>query len=253
MTKGQFYESLAFYYDFICEDRKKDVEILKRLIKRHKKSKGNKLLDVACGTGLEDKYLKKDFRITGIDSSRGVLNIAKRRNPDIAYKISDMRSFKINEKFNVITCFDAMCYLQNYNDFKTALKNFSNHLAPGGVLIFYLDNNFLKEHSTRENILITQKSKGNLCVTLFEIYRRVANRVEGYAIYLIREVGKTRVEVDSLDTLGFFEVHKIRSILAKLGFKTYLYSGDSKRTFSTKKYSEKSPFPIFVCEKTRAM
>ena len=43
MEKGEFYGNLAFYYDFICEDRKKDVQILRKLIKKHKKSKGKKL------------------------------------------------------------------------------------------------------------------------------------------------------------------------------------------------------------------
>ena len=177
MSKNKFYQELAYYYDFICTDRKKDAEVLKKLIKKHKKSKGNKLLDVACGPGLEDKYLKEDFKVTGIDLHSGILNFAKQRNPDIKYLIGDMRYFKLNETFDVITCFDAMCHLSNHKDLQTTLKNFYHHLNKGGVLIFYIDDHFLKEHFKEDKIVVNQKSKGTTKVILFEIYIRQGNKI----------------------------------------------------------------------------
>ena len=111
-----FYNELAPLYDFICtpESRKKDMAALKKIISKHLKSGGKRLLDVACGTGLEDRYLKHDFDITGIDLNDGVLRIARRRNQDVEYLHGDMRRFKLDRKFDIIICFDAMCYLQNY-------------------------------------------------------------------------------------------------------------------------------------------
>src|SRR3989338_3396987 len=137
MGKDKFYNSLAFYYDFICSSREKDVENLLQLIARHKSTKGRKLLDIGCGTGLEDEHLKAHFHVRGLDFNKGVLEIAKKRNPDIPYTKGDMRTFKINDRFDIITCFDAMSHLQNYNDWKKALKNFYSHLEKGGLLIFY--------------------------------------------------------------------------------------------------------------------
>lgn len=249
MRKNKFYQEFAYYYDFICTDRKKDVTVLNKLIKKHKKSKGNKLLDVACGTGLEDKYLKKDYRVAGIDLHQEVLDFAKRRNPKIPYIIGDMKYLKLDEKFDVITCFDAMCHLQNYRDLQAALKNFYNHLHKGGVLIFYIDEQFLKEHYKEDKVVITKKTKGTVKVILIEIYNKKNNRIESNAIYWINEKGKTRIEVLPTDYLGFFEVRKIKQILSKLGLKTYRYSTDREITFSTRSYNKKSLSPVFVCIK----
>jgi len=246
MRKENFYGTLASYYDFICDDRKKDVEILKKFIDRHKKSKGNKLLDVACGTGLEDKYLKKDFKITGIDKNRGVLKIAKKRNPEINYRTGDMKTFKVNEKFDIIICFDAMNYLMNYDDLKKTLNNFSEHLNKGGLLVFYLDT--IKEHFNQDDLKITHKSKDDMDVTLIENWFVNKNDVgETYLVFIVRKDGKSEIKVDK-HKCRLFEIKKIKEIISELGFKIYLYGGDEKNTFSIDKYSKDS-FPIFVCEK----
>ncbi|MGD2248559.1 MAG: hypothetical protein PVF58_09130 [Candidatus Methanofastidiosia archaeon] len=47
----QFYEDLACYYDFICEDRKKDVNILTKIIEKHKNPLGTHCLMWPVGLG----------------------------------------------------------------------------------------------------------------------------------------------------------------------------------------------------------
>jgi len=136
MKKSQFYTTLASYYDFLCGDRKQDVKNLETLIKKHQKSKGKNLLDVACGTGLEDFYLKKHFNVTGLDLNTGVLEIAKKRNPEVPYRKGDMQHFNLKQKFDIITCFDAMIYLQTPQALEKTLGNFYRHLKKGGLLIF---------------------------------------------------------------------------------------------------------------------
>jgi SAM-dependent methyltransferase len=247
MKKGNFYGNLAFYYDFICSDRRDDVEILSKLINKHKKNKGNKLLDVACGSGLEDKYFKKNFKVRGVDKNRGVLRIAKNRNPEVTYKSGDMRNFKLDEKFDVITCFDAMNYLMNYDDLKKTIKNFSEHLNEGGLLVFYLDT--IKEHFNQNDVKITHKSKDDMDVILIENWFVDKDDVgETYLIFIIRKDGKSEIKVDKHEW-KLFEREKIKEILEEFGFKTYLYAGNEKTTFSTTEYYKESLFPIFVCEK----
>jgi len=250
MKKEQFYQRLARYFDFICGDRKQDVEILERIIKKHKKSKGDQLLDVACGTGLEDKYLKKHFDVTGLDLNKGVLDIAKKRNPEITYIIASMSNFKLNKKFDVITCFDAMCYLNNYQQLTKTLKNFYNHLSSEGVLIFYIDDPFLKElRKEKTKVIVNRNFSNNLEVILFEIYQEKGDKVDVQNIFYITERGKTRIEIEPKISFGLFEIKKIKQTLQKLGFKIYLYGADPKTTFTTKQYTKKNIFPIFVCEK----
>lgn len=249
--KSRFYNELAPYLDFICtlENRRKDVLVLRKLIGRHLKSDGRKLLDVACGTGLEDKYLKKTFKVTGVDLNESVLQIARKRNPDVTYLSGDMQTFRLRSRYDVITCFDAMCYLKTYTELRRTLSNFQRHLAKGGLLIFYLDPVFLEEHHKQDTIVITKKCKRGKCLTLIEIYRKKGKRIEGNTVYIIREAKKSSFETDEFETLGLFKVKRIRQMLIGLDFGVHLYSGGKDVTFSLKKYDKQSPYPIFVCEK----
>jgi SAM-dependent methyltransferase len=247
----RFYNELASLYDFICtpEDRKRDVVVLKKIIKRHLKSRGKALLDVACGTGLEDRYLKDHFDVTGLDLNKAVLRIARKRNPEITYLQDDMRTFRLDETFDVIICFDAMCYLQNHRELGQTLTNFHRHLKPGGLLIFYIDPVFLKEHHKQDTIIVNHKTKDKKTVILFEAYRKYGNKIQGYAAYLILEANHDRFEEDTFEKLGFFEVSKIRKILSRLSFRVHVYDTGMRTTFSLKRYRGTRQSPVFVCQK----
>lgn len=249
-TKSRFYNELAPNLDFICtfENRKKDVLVLQKLIARHLKTDGRELLDVACGTGLEDRYLKKNFEVTGIDLHKGVLQIARKRNPDVTYLLGNMQTFRLKSKYDVITCFDAMCYLRNHAALRRTLRNFRRHLLKGGLLIFYLDPVFLEEHHKQDTIVITKKCKKATCLTLIEVYRKTGQNIEGNTVYIIRDAEGTRFETDEFETLGFFKVKLLRQMLKGLGFRVFLYSGGKDITFTLKKYGKQSAYPVFVCE-----
>ena len=247
----RFYDELATLYDFICtpENRRRDVVVLKKIIKRHLRSRGRELLDVACGTGLEDLYLKKDFDVTGLDLNRAVLRIARKRNPEITYLQGDMRTYRLDHTFDIITCFDAMCYLQNYQELRQTLTNFHRHLKPGGLLIFYIDPVFLKEHYKQDTFIVSHKTRDNRTVILFEAYRKHGKKIKGYAAYLILEANRHRFEEDTFETLGFFEVSEIQRILASLNFRTCSYDTGVRTTFSLRKYDGTKQSPVFVCQK----
>jgi len=238
-------------YDFICtlEGRKRDVAVLKRIIERHLKSDGNKLLDVACGTGLEDRYLKKSFDVTGLDLNNGVLRIARKRNPDVTYLRGDMRDFRLNTTYDVITCFDAMCYLQTYEELRKTISNFHRHLKPGGLLIFYIDPVFLKEHHKQDTIIVSPETRNSKTVILFEVYHKYHNSIKGYTAFLIIEADHARFELDAFELLGFFEVRKIQKILENIGLRAHLYNTGDPVTFSLEKYDGRNSCPVFVCEK----
>jgi len=250
MTNGNLYKSLVWCYELITtgEGHKKEANFVKNIVKKYKKSKGNELLDVGCGHGWHDKFLKKDFKITGIDFSKIILKLAKKRNPEITYKQGDMKSFNLKKKFDVVMSFDAMMYNLNYKDLKATIKNLVKHLTENGVLIFHLDK--LKENFKQYGIVSRleehQFFKNNIYVTYFQIDydKNLGDTIfESYLVFLIAKKGKDlEVKIDK-EKMGLFELSKIEKILSDLRFKTYLYSGD----FSGKKYSRKSPFPVFVC------
>jgi ubiquinone/menaquinone biosynthesis C-methylase UbiE len=127
----------ADVYDAIyaAKDYKAEAAALKQLIDTYKKSEGNELLDVACGTGLHLPYLIDDFQVTGIDLSAQQIEAARKRLPDNTFIQGDMREFNLRRQFDVVTClFSSIGYVYPYEDMKKAVKNMTSHLKPGGVL-----------------------------------------------------------------------------------------------------------------------
>jgi SAM-dependent methyltransferase len=130
----------ASYYDAIYDAAGKDYKLeskrLLELIRRHKKSKGRSLLDVACGTGRHISYLKSYFDVEGLDVERRLLDIARKRNVGVQFHKGSMLTFKLPNRFDVVTClFSAIGYMTTVAKLRRAIRNMSLHLKPGGVLL----------------------------------------------------------------------------------------------------------------------
>ena len=132
------YKQLADYYDEIYhfKNYQKEAEKIEALIKQYKKSVGNGLLDVACGTGNHIEYLKHHFVVEGLDFSSDMLRIARKKHPDVAFHAGDMTSFKLKNRFDVITClFSAIGHVKTKTRMRRAVRNMASHLHPGGLMI----------------------------------------------------------------------------------------------------------------------
>jgi SAM-dependent methyltransferase len=134
-----FAETAAYYdliYDAIGKDYRSESRRLTRLIRRYKKTTGNALLDIACGTGRHILHLKSYFDVEGLDIDRNLLRIARRRNAGIRFQRGNMLTFKLGRSFDAITClFSAIGHMTTVTELEKAVRNMSFHLKPGGVLI----------------------------------------------------------------------------------------------------------------------
>jgi ubiquinone/menaquinone biosynthesis C-methylase UbiE len=134
-----FDQSAPYYdaiYDAVGKDYKTESKCLRQLILRHKRSKGNNLLDVACGTGRHISYLKSSFNVEGVDIDRNLLAVARKRNPGFRFHQGNMLTFNIPKKFDAVTClFSAIGHMTTLPKLRRAIRNMSAHLEPGGVLI----------------------------------------------------------------------------------------------------------------------
>ncbi|MHC4931670.1 MAG: class I SAM-dependent methyltransferase, partial [Planctomycetota bacterium] len=109
---------------------------LRELIDRQRRSKGNRLLDVACGTGKHLALLREHFDAQGLDVSDGMVRIARDRNPGVEIHVGDMRDFDLKERFDVIVClFSAIGYMESAAETTQALRCFKRHLQPGGIVL----------------------------------------------------------------------------------------------------------------------
>ncbi len=134
------FKKQAVYYDAIYESQGKDYQKesrkLHEVIGQYKKSKGNSLLDVACGTGGHFPHLSNWYAVEGLDLDEGMLKVARERFPEGTFYQGDMAEFQLGKEYDAITClFSAIGYTRSPKGMSKAIKNMSQHLAEGGVLI----------------------------------------------------------------------------------------------------------------------
>ncbi len=130
----------AKFYDAIYASAGKDyaaeTQKIHALIKKHKKSPGNTLLEVACGTGMHASHLSKTYQIEGLDLDPEMLAIACQNHPDILFHQADMVDFDLKRQFDVITClFSSIGYAKTTPRLNQAIQTMTRHLVAGGVLL----------------------------------------------------------------------------------------------------------------------
>ena len=132
------FSKTVLYYDKIYsfKDYRAEVQRLIPIIQQNLTSGSNRLLDVACGTGRHIEYLKEHFQTEGLDISEDLLELARKRNPEILFHQADMIKFQLGRTFDVVIClFSSIGYVKTMDNLAKAINCMTNHLVPGGVLI----------------------------------------------------------------------------------------------------------------------
>ena len=94
------------------------------------------ILDVACGTGEHDKFLKDRYSVDGIDLNEEYLRAARAKNPAGRYTRADMTDFDLATTYDAVTClFSAIGYVKTVERMNRAVGCMARHVKPGGVLI----------------------------------------------------------------------------------------------------------------------
>lgn len=128
---AEFYDAIYYFKNY-----EKETAKLHELIQQHKRSPGNELLDVACGTGSHIAYLKRNYSVEGLDVSLRMLRFARKKHPDVVFYLRDMTNFKLRKHFDVITClFSAIGHVKTRRKLSLAVRVMARHLKLGGVLV----------------------------------------------------------------------------------------------------------------------
>src|SRR5512146_2453724 len=164
----------AQYYDEIYASVDKDyaVEAAKThtIIKKHKRTKGKSLLDVACETGHHAGYLSKYYQVEGVDLDAKMLAVAKKKHPSLRFHQGDMVNFELGRQFDAVVClFSSIGYVKTKSRLQKAIKTMARHLLPGGVLI--VEPWFTPEQWHPGRTYVTQISKPDLKIVRMSLSR----------------------------------------------------------------------------------
>lgn len=136
MYEGDF----ADLYDRIHSHRSKDyageAKIVADIVRARNHGAAS-VLDVASGTGSHLSHLRADFPdAVGLEQSPEMIEVAKRRVPEIVIHQGDMRNFDLGRTFDAVTLmFSSIGYVDDYPDLARTLVALVRHLDPGGVLV----------------------------------------------------------------------------------------------------------------------
>lgn len=97
------------------------------------------ILDVGTGIGLYPKYLtekcNKNFNVLGIDTSKNMLEVAKKEAPKAKFQIMDMRNMALsNNSCDAILCLATLIHVDDEQALKI-MESFDKLLKPNGVII----------------------------------------------------------------------------------------------------------------------
>lgn len=211
------YNELAWTEDLLADaaDYEGEVGGYVDLIKRYSSHAPCTLLHLGCGAGGHDTIFKRHFTVTGVDISRGMLDKARLRHPDLEYIEDDIRTVCLGRKFDAVVIPDSIDYMSSLPELRMAIETAAAHLKPCGILLvvgktreIFRDNNFAYTGEQE-----------NLHVTLLEnnyINRHRPDTYEATLVYLIRERGELTIHTEC-HVLGLFSQEAWEKVFAEVG------------------------------------
>ena len=134
---NEFYKTHSKFYDmtrpFFLFNRKKAVELLNVY-------GWDKVIDLACGTGLNIPLLLKKTspeNILGIDYSEAMIEKARKKFPEVKFVKGDISNYKFPEKANKIISTYSLSMVENIEETISNVKNSLDYFGTFAILDFY--------------------------------------------------------------------------------------------------------------------
>ena len=209
------YDRLASVYNrHLAGFGQRVLPMLTRLV-LHRLPPCARVLDLCCGTGQLTALLSQQgFRVTGLDSSAGMLEFARRNASAAEFVMADARNFSLPCRFNAaVSVHDSINHFLSTEELVAVLANVRSVLCAGGNFVF--DVNMEPLYAARWN--------GGMCAVLEDEACELraswdprARLGRNQAIFFPRGGGSPTAEIAVLERC--YGEQEIRSALREAGF-----------------------------------
>lgn len=133
------FKTISTYYDDLyVKDGEYAPEAtkVKELLTKHGILSKADLLVLACGTGGHIPYFKDDYNVSGLDLSADMLDMARKKFPDIKFHLGNLIDFKLEEDFDATIClYGSIGFVKTVDNLRASMKCITAHLRPNGLAL----------------------------------------------------------------------------------------------------------------------
>lgn len=222
----------AMYQSFI--DYKNEYIFYNTLLQKYHPEN---ILEIGSGTGnLARHFIENHQNYTGLDYSKSMIAISKKRNPNGSFMHGDMRDFNLEQKTDAIIITNrSTSYLISNNDINDTFKSLYNNLNPNGIVIFdFIDaNRFIPYLKENDVIMHAAKHKevNYIRKSNWEVSSQDNFTLEWTAKYYRNEVDDHQIIANDYATVRVFTLNEMQlflylnnfEILQTIDRKTYAY------------------------------
>ncbi|MCO5296273.1 MAG: class I SAM-dependent methyltransferase [Fimbriimonadaceae bacterium] len=220
MPSPRLYDDLAWVWNYLSPPSHyaEEVESFRLRFAREGVSSQGSVLHLGSGGGSIDFHLKREYRVTGVDRSAAMIEVARAHNPEVEYVQGDLRDVRLGRTFDGVLLHDASTYMHTPEEMQAAFHTAAAHLEPNGVLIYLPEE--LRSRFVQHKTKVRTIGDADLSVTTLEVDfdPDPSDRTfETTFVFLIRREGELTVEHDT-HTMGLWEIDELLPMLREAGF-----------------------------------
>ncbi len=141
------FNSVASYYEVLSDSAARLDRESPLLAEWLQRAPGNRVWDIACGTGLHAQYFAEmGANVLATDASAEMVRHAQQRrhHPRIRYVVADMRSLESQSADLVVCLGNSLSLLGSVSEVAAVVAEVAERLAPGGMFAAQVVNNAAK-------------------------------------------------------------------------------------------------------------
>ena len=134
------------------------------------------ILELACGTGNVIHHFAGKYEVSGLDISASMLELARKKLPDVPLFQMNMTDFSLDRKYDVILCmYDSINHLLQYEDWIKTFECVRNHLNPRGILVFDMNTMERLDRLAQSPGVLQQEGDSYIAVRLIKKDKNIMN------------------------------------------------------------------------------
>ena len=141
----RMYGDLAYLWPIVSPpeeylvDAKLWLDVIRERLPSMDSGRRPTLLELGCGGGHLLSHLTAHFDAEAVDLSPQMLELSRGLNPSTLHHLGDMRTIRLERRFDVVAIYDAVNYMLTEDDLRAAIATAVAHLNPSGLLMLAPD------------------------------------------------------------------------------------------------------------------